>query len=131
MTKNFAVLKKRARFAEIPAGWKLASVVSACVVWNEPRTPISSEDRAASPGEYPYYGPTGVLDHISKFQYNGRFALIGEDGDHFIKHIEKDQTLLVEGMFSVNNHAHVIASTADCSAEWFAWDFRHRSLREL
>jgi type I restriction enzyme, S subunit len=131
MSKSLELLKRRARIGEIPTGWKLTSVGTACVIRNEQRTPISSDDRAASPGEYPYYGPTGVLDHISEFRYNGRFALIGEDGDHFIKYVEKDQTLLVEGEFSVNNHAHVIASTADCSAEWFAWYFRHRSLRDL
>jgi type I restriction enzyme S subunit len=131
MIKSLKLLKKRARITEIPAGWTLVPVGSACSIQNEKRTPISSEDRAASPGEYPYYGPTGVLDHISEFRYDGRFALIGEDGDHFIKYLEKNQTLLVDGKFSVNNHAHVIDGTADCSAEWFAWYFRHRSLRSL
>jgi len=80
------------------------------------------------PGCYPYYGPTGELDRLSEYRIEGTFALIGEDGDHFLDFENKSQTLLVSGRFNVNNHAHVIASTEDCSAEWFYNYFRHRSL---
>ena len=79
-------------------------------------------------GPYPYYGPTGQLDAIAKFRLNGTFALIGEDGDHFLDVENKPQTILVSGRFNVNNHAHVIESTDLCSAEWFYNYFRHRSL---
>ena len=81
-------------------------------------------------GGYPYYGPTGELGRISEYRLEGTFALIGEDGDHFLDVINKHQTLLVSGQFNVNNHAHVIASTDVCRAEWFYNYFRHRSLTE-
>lgn len=80
-------------------------------------------------GPYPYYGPTGKLDEIADFRLNGTFALIGEDGDHFLDVEKKPQTILVSGKFNVNNHAHVIESTDLCSAEWFYNYFRHRSLK--
>jgi type I restriction enzyme S subunit len=80
-------------------------------------------------GPYPYYGPTGQLDAIAGFRLDGTFALIGEDGDHFLEVEKKPQTILVSGKFNVNNHAHVIESTELCSAEWFYNYFRHRSLR--
>jgi type I restriction enzyme S subunit len=79
-------------------------------------------------GPYPYYGPTGRLDSIADFRLDGTFALIGEDGDHFLDVEKKPQTILVSGKFNVNNHAHVIESTDMCSAEWFYNYFRHRSL---
>lgn len=79
-------------------------------------------------GPYPYYGPTGQLDSIADFRLDGTFALIGEDGDHFLDVEKKPQTILVSGKFNVNNHAHVIESTNLCSAEWFYNYFRHRSL---
>lgn len=81
-------------------------------------------------GIYPYYGPTGVLGRISEYRLDGTFALIGEDGDHFLDVINKPQTILVSGQFNVNNHAHVIASTDVCRAEWFCNYYRHRSLTE-
>lgn len=80
-------------------------------------------------GPYPYYGPTGQLDAISDFRLDGTFALIGEDGDHFLDVEKKPQTILVSGKFNVNNHAHVVESTNQCGAEWFYNYFRHKSLR--
>ncbi len=80
-------------------------------------------------GPYPYYGPTGQLDAIADFRLDGTFALIGEDGDHFLDVEKKPQTILVSGKFNVNNHAHVIESTDLCGAEWFYNYFRHRSIK--
>jgi len=80
-------------------------------------------------GPYPYYGPTGQLDAIADFRLDGTFALIGEDGDHFLDVEKKPQTILVSGKFNVNNHAHVIESTELCGAEWFYNYFRHKSLK--
>lgn len=111
-----------------PSGWILTTVGKACCIRNDLRLPISKEERAKMPGCYPYYGPTGELDRLSEYRIEGTFALIGEDGDHFLDFENKSQTLLVSGRFNVNNHAHVIASTEDCSAEWFYNYFRHRSL---
>ena len=111
-----------------PSGWILTIVGKACCIRNDLRLPISKEERAKMPGCYPYYGPTGELDRLSEYRIEGTFALIGEDGDHFLDFENKSQTLLVSGRFNVNNHAHVIASTEDCSAEWFYNYFRHRSL---
>lgn len=79
-------------------------------------------------GPYPYYGPTGVLDHINEFRLDGRFALIGEDGDHFLKFRERPMTLFVTGQFNVNNHAHVIADSDLCDAKWFYYHFLHKDL---
>lgn len=112
-----------------PTGWTTTTVGEACSIRNDLRLPISREERATMEGPYPYYGPTGRLDSIADFRLDGTFALIGEDGDHFLDVEKKPQTILVTGKFNVNNHAHVIESTDLCTAEWFYNYFRHRSLK--
>jgi type I restriction enzyme S subunit len=79
-------------------------------------------------GEYPYWGPTGVLDWINEYRYDGSYCLIGEDGDHFLKFQNWPMTQWATGRFNVNNHAHVIASGPHCSARWFYFFFRHRDV---
>ena len=86
--------------------WPVATVGQACVIRDDLRQPISREVRAGMVGPYEYYGPTGVLDHIREYRFDGRFALIGEDGDHFLKFRERSMTQFVVGKFNVNNHAH-------------------------
>ena len=103
----------------IPKGWTLSTVGTACTIRNELRLPLSVEMRAEMQGEYPYYGPTGVLDHITEFRAEGEFALIGEDGDHFLDVLRKPQTVRVSGKFNVNNHAHMIQSGTACDVDWF------------
>ena len=80
-------------------------------------------------GPYPYWGPTGILDHINEYSFNGEFALIGEDGDHFLKFETQSMTQWATGRFNVNNHAHVIASGPRCTARWFYYAFMHTDLR--
>lgn len=112
----------------VPDGWKLSTVGKACTIRNDLRLPLSVETRSAMQGEYPYYGPTGVLDHLNEFRAEGEFSLIGEDGDHFLDTKNKRQTVRVSGRFNVNNHAHLIASGTGCSVDWFFHFFRHRDI---
>lgn len=112
----------------IPTGWSLSSVGDACDIRNELRLPIAVEDRVQMDGPFPYYGPTGVLGYINEYRAEGEFALIGEDGDHFLDPLRKPQTVRVSGRFNVNNHAHLIAGTDKCEVEWFAYFFRNRDI---
>ena len=112
----------------VPNGWKLSTVGGACSIRNELRLPLSVEVREKMSGEYAYYGPTGILDWLEDFRVEGDFALIGEDGDHFMEPAKKSQTLRVSGQFNVNNHAHLVASGKTCSVDWFFHFFRHRDI---
>jgi len=112
----------------VPDGWKLSTVGKACTIRNDLRLPLSVETRAEMQGEYPYYGPTGILDYLDEFRAEGEFALIGEDGDHFLDTERKSQTVRVSGRFNVNNHAHLIANGKNCAVDWFFQFFRHRDI---
>lgn len=125
------LLKKLGRVKTIPTGWKLTTIGKMCNIRNDLRKPLSTEERNKIQGPYPYYGPTGVLDFIDHHLAEGKFALIGEDGDHFLKPKQKPQTLLVSGKFNVNNHAHIIEGTDECTAEWFFLYFHHRDITHL
>jgi len=114
--------------SHVPKGWKLSTVGGACSIKNELRLPLSVEVRGQMSGEYAYYGPTGVLDWLEDFRVDGDFALIGEDGDHFMEPAKKPQTLRVSGQFNVNNHAHLVGSGKACSVDWFFHFFRHRDI---
>lgn len=114
----------------IPDDWNVSTVGSAFNISNQLRLPISSALREKISGSYPYYGPTGVQGWINEFRVNGTYALIGEDGDHFLKWATQSMTLLVSGKFNVNNHAHLIGASSNNLVEWFYWFFSNRDLTQ-
>lgn len=114
-----------------PDGWKLMTVGTACNICDNLRLPLNVEQREQMQGPYPYYGPTGVLDHLNEYRLEGKYALIGEDGDHFLKYWEWPMTQLVEGRLNVNNHAHVVQGNNGCLTEWFYLYFNHMCLRPI
>lgn len=129
MSVDFIQLElKQGRVSFIPEGWELLRVGQTLAIKNNLRKPINQETRAEIQGQYPYYGPTKIQDWISSYEQDGTYATIGEDGDHFLKHRAMPMTQLIKGKCTVNNHAHVIASTQKCDSEWFFHYFRHRDI---
>lgn len=118
----------QAQVTFIPDGWKLDKVGTALSIKNNFRKPISQEVRATMQGNYPYYGPTKIQDYISEYEQDGTYALIGEDGDHFLKYSYMPQTQFISGKCTVNNHAHIIESSTKCDSEWFYIFFKHRNI---
>ncbi len=68
------------------------------------RKPITKHDR--TPGSYPYYGATGVLDWVSAFLFDEPLVLIGEDGAKW--GAGESSAFQIAGKTWVNNHAHVL-----------------------
>lgn len=120
-------LYKESPLGWIPREWEVSTVGDCCDIHNNLRLPIASEIREKMQGEYPYYGPTGLLDHINEYRVEGTYTLIGEDGDHFLKFESKPMTQLVSGKFNVNNHAHLLKGR-NCLTEWIDVWFRHRDI---
>ncbi|WP_064663429.1 restriction endonuclease subunit S [Pseudoalteromonas sp. MQS005] len=118
----------QAQVSFIPEGWKLDKVGKALKIKNNFRKPISQEVRSTIQGNYPYYGPTKIQDYISDYEQDGIYALIGEDGDHFLKYSSMKQTQFISGKCTVNNHAHIIESSQTCDSEWFYIFFKHRNI---
>jgi type I restriction-modification system DNA methylase subunit len=73
------------------------------------RRPITKSDR--TPGPYPYYGATGVLDHVEGYLFDEALVLVGEDGAKW--RAGENSAFPVEGKVWVNNHAHVLRPKRD------------------
>lgn len=118
----------QARVDFVPVGWKFCAIRDAFKIRNNLRKPISEEERSKNPGPYPYFGPTRIQGYIGSYEQNGNYALIGEDGDHFLKYRDQPMTQLVEGKCTVNNHAHIIEGSNIGLREWFYHYFMHRDI---
>jgi type I restriction enzyme S subunit len=74
---------------------------------NSTRVPLSSRERAAMPGPVPYYGATGIVDHVAGALFDEILLLVGEDGT-VIRDEGGPVTQYIWGPCWVNNHAHVL-----------------------
>ena len=115
-------------FESLGIASQMSEVGASYEICNTLRKPLSQAVRSEMKGNYPYWGPTGVLDYINEYRIDGEYALIGEDGDHFLKYRDWDMTHLISGKFNVNNHAHVLKSANGNSIRWFYYYFKHRNI---
>jgi len=111
----------------IPEDWEVSIIGDAFEIKNNLRLPISRKARESIEGPYPYYGPTNVQGYINEYRVEGEHALIGEDGDHFLKWRHNQMTLLVNGKFNVNNHAHIVKGVKNLTI-WFYYFFNHKDI---
>lgn len=56
---------------------------------------------------YPYYGASGVVDHVADFIFDGDYFLLSEDGANLVAR-STPIAFSVSGKVWVNNHAHVL-----------------------
>ena len=59
--------------------YRLGDVIN---VLDHKRVPLSSKQREARKGIYPYYGAQGIIDYVDDFIFDGEFLLIAEDGEN-------------------------------------------------
>lgn len=120
---------KQTELGIIPGDWDVKTIDEAFDVCNNLRLPISEDIRKKMQGEYPYYGPTKIQDYLNEYRVEGEYALIGEDGDHFLKWKEIPMTQITSGKFNVNNHAHLIKGKKNISTtKWFYYFFKNRDI---
>lgn len=91
-------------------GWATKPLGDLVDVLDRFRKPITKKDRNA--GQHPYYGATGVLDHVSGYLFDEPLVLIGEDGAKW--EAGANTAFAIKGKTWVNNHAHVIRPHRDC-----------------
>jgi type I restriction enzyme S subunit len=97
-------------------------------VLDHKRKPITKRDREA--GEYPYYGATGVLDHVSGYLFDEPLVLVGEDGAKWAS--GENTAFAVEGKIWVNNHAHVLRPHRSVLLDnWLIYHLNHSDLTEF
>ena len=109
-------------------GWQTAALGELCDVLDHKRKPITKRDREA--GEYPYYGATGVLDHVAGYLFDEPLVLVGEDGAKWAS--GENTAFAVEGKVWVNNHAHVLRPHRTALLDnWLIYHLNHSDLTEF
>lgn len=58
-------------------------------------------------GTIPYYGASGVIDHVKDYIFDGGYLLVSEDGANLTARVTPI-AFSVSGKTWVNNHAHVL-----------------------
>lgn len=91
------------------SGWQSVQLGDVCDVLDSLRRPITKRDRA--PGPIPYYGASGVLDHVEGQLFDEPLVLLGEDGAKWESGAKS--AFAIAGPAWVNNHAHVLRPQRD------------------
>lgn len=91
----------------IPSSFKQEKINNIVDFLDSKRVPLSVNQRRVRRGKYPYYGATGIMDHIDDYLFNEELILIAEDGS-----TSDDEGFpivqYVWGKYWVNNHAHIL-----------------------
>lgn len=97
--------------------------------YDKDRKPLSKKQRSKMPGKYRYIGATSVNDYIAKYNFNGIYLLLGEDGT--VQDINGYPVLqYIHGKFWPNNHAHVLQGNK-VSTEWLYLFFLQRNIEGI
>lgn len=86
-------------------GWVERRLAELAENMDSRRVPITKGQRKAGP--YPYYGASGVVDHVADYIFDGDALLISEDGANLLAR-STPIAFSVSGRYWVNNHAHVL-----------------------
>lgn len=98
---------KDSPLGRIPREWSVGGLRQLARNCDARRIPLKQADRDNRPGIYPYYGASGVIDHIDDYLFEGEFVLLAEDGEN-LRSRELPLAFIARGKFWVNNHAHIL-----------------------
>lgn len=100
-------------------------------IYDFQRIPLSTMERSQIPGIYPYYSANGIIDHINKFIFKGRYILLAEDGsvktneNHPVIKLTKDNE-----QFWVSNHAHVFKAKKGINTQYLFYNLSCANINE-
>src|SRR3989338_4108913 len=82
------------------------------------RVPVKEADRRG--GTYPYYGASGIVDHVDSYLFDGEYLLIAEDGEN-LRTRKTPVAFLARGKFWVNNHAHIVRGNSEADTRFLMY----------
>jgi type I restriction enzyme S subunit len=92
-------------FTKRGPGWAEKTVDQISTNLDSRRVPITKGDRKS--GKYPYYGASGIVDHVAEYIFEGDALLVSEDGANLLMR-STPIAFSVSGKYWVNNHAHIL-----------------------
>lgn len=90
-----------------PETWDRVGLGEAAEFLDSQRRPVKVGDRAKMRGSIPYYGASGVVDHVDRYLFDEELILLGEDGENILSR-SLPLAFKISGKSWVNNHAHVL-----------------------
>jgi type I restriction enzyme, S subunit len=85
--------------------WPFVRLGELTVNHDAKRRPVKASER--KPGPFPYYGASGVVDHVEGYLFDGEYLLVAEDGEN-LRSRQTPIAFMAKGKFWVNNHAHIV-----------------------
>ena len=82
------------------------------------RVPVKEADRR--PGPFPYYGASGIVDHVDDYIFDGEYLLVAEDGEN-LRTRTTPVAFLARGRFWVNNHAHIVRGDREADTRFLMY----------
>jgi len=92
---------------DVPEHWVVGPVKRFFTSCNTRRIPLSGEERGGRSGVYPYYGASGIIDHINEYIFDEDLILVSEDGANLLNRATPI-AFVATGKYWVNNHAHIL-----------------------
>jgi type I restriction enzyme, S subunit len=98
--------------------WPYAKIGDLTVNLDTRRKPVKEADR--KPGPFPYYGASGIVDHVDGYIFEGEHLLIAEDGEN-LRTRQTPIAFMASGRFWVNNHAHIVVGNEKASTRFLQY----------
>ena len=92
-------------FTQKGDGWGKKKLGDVCDNLDSRRIPITKSKRES--GDIPYYGASGVVDHVADYIFDEQLLLVSEDGANLLARTYPI-AFSISGKTWVNNHAHVL-----------------------
>jgi type I restriction enzyme S subunit len=99
-------------------GWRETTLGELTDNFDGRRVPVREADRR--PGTYPYYGASGIVDHVDQYIFDGEYLLIAEDGEN-LRTCKTPIAFLARGKFWVNNHAHIVRGNDEADTRFLMY----------
>jgi restriction endonuclease S subunit len=92
-------------FANPKGDWEEKILNEISLNLDNKRIPITKNVRSS--GTYPYYGASGIVDHVGEYIFDDSLLLVSEDGANLLARTYPI-AFSISGKTWVNNHAHVL-----------------------
>ncbi|WP_287603207.1 restriction endonuclease subunit S [Thiothrix sp.] len=101
----------------MPTHWVTGKVKYISDNLDKQRIPLSAEERGNKKGNYPYYGASGIIDHVDDYIFDEETILFGEDGANLLAR-SSALAFIANGKYWVNNHAHILRTKDGLNNFW-------------
>lgn len=105
---------------QAPDNWEIIPIKYCTKCLDSQRIPLNSEERDDIPGEIPYWGAGGIVDHIDDWIFNEELVLLGEDGAPFDEAYRPVAHYTNEKIW-VNNHIHILRPESSIKAQFLVY----------